>query len=51
MERVTRIKATNDRPAAEELARRYVDGDRVPQAVITQRSQAFPQTSFVYSGR
>ena len=51
MERVVHIKATNDRAAAEEFARRYVDGERVPQAVITQRAQAFPQTTFVYSGR
>ncbi len=49
MERVMRIKATNDRAAAEDLARRYVDSDRVPQAVITERARAFPQTAFVYS--
>jgi len=49
MERVVRIKATNDRAAAEALARRYVDGDRVPQAIITQRARAFPQTTFVYA--
>lgn len=49
MTRVVRIKATNDRPAAEELARRYVDGDRVPQAVITERARAFPQTTFVFA--
>jgi hypothetical protein len=51
MERVMHIKATNDRAAAEEFARRYVDGDRVPRAIITQRSRAFPQTTFVYGGR
>lgn len=49
MERVVQIKAANDRVAAEALARRYVDGPRVPQAVITQRARAFPQTTFVYS--
>lgn len=49
MERVLRIKATNDRAAAEAMARRYVDGDRVPRATITERYQAHPQASFVYA--
>ncbi len=49
MARVLHLKARNDRAAAEEIARRYVDGDRVPQAVITERFHAFPQVSFVYS--
>ena len=49
MTRVLHLKARNDRAAAEEIARRYVDGDRVPQAVITERFHAFPQVSFVYS--
>lgn len=49
MTRVLHIKARNDRAAAEELARRYVDGERVPQRVITERYRAFPQVSFVYS--
>jgi hypothetical protein len=49
MTRVLHLKSRNDRAAAEELARRYVDGDRVPQAVITERFHAFPQVTFVYS--
>lgn len=49
MARVLRMKARNDRAAAEEIARRYVDGDRLPQAVIAARFHAFPQVSFVYS--
>lgn len=51
METVVRIKATNDRAAAEALAERYVDGDLVPQAAIAERYQRFPRTSFVYSVR
>lgn len=46
---VMRIKATGDRAAAEELANRYVDGDRVPQATIVERYRRFPQAAFVYS--
>ena len=49
MQLVTRIKATNDRRRAEELATRYVDGDVVPQQVIVERYRAFPQAAFVYS--
>ncbi len=49
MELVMRIKATNDRARAEELAARYVDGDRVPQAMIVERYRDFPRQSFVYS--
>ncbi len=49
MARVLRIKARNDRAAAEDIARRYVDGDRVPQATITERYRAFPQVTFVYA--
>ncbi len=49
MTRVLRIKATNDRAAAEALAARYVDGDRVPMDVITERLRAQPQTAFVYA--
>jgi hypothetical protein len=43
------VKARNDRAAAEEMARRYVDGDRVPQAAIAERFHAFPQVAFVYA--
>jgi hypothetical protein len=46
---VMRIKSTGDRAAAEELANRYVDGDVVPQPMITERSQRFPRATLVYS--
>ncbi|MFO0712117.1 MAG: hypothetical protein U0353_19865 [Sandaracinus sp.] len=51
MTTVMRVKATGDRAAAEALATRYVDGDRVPHAAIVERYQGFPQASFVYSVR
>ena len=49
MAQVMRIKATGDRAAAEALATRYVDGDRVPHALVVERYRGFPQVSFVYS--
>jgi hypothetical protein len=49
MTRVMHIKATGDRAAAEALATRYVDGDRVPHATIVERYRSFPQVAFVYS--
>ncbi len=49
MARVMRLKATHHRPAAEALAARYVDGDRVPMDVITERLRAQPQAAFVYA--
>ena len=48
---VTRIKASGDRAGAEELAARYVDGDVVPMATITERYLRQPRGSFVYSIR
>jgi len=42
------IKAKNDNAAALELAKKYVDGAVVPQAVITERELRFPKPSFVY---
>jgi hypothetical protein len=42
------IKAKNDNAAAIELAKKYVDGTVVPQAVITERELRFPKPSFVY---
>jgi hypothetical protein len=51
MQTVVRIKATNDRAAAEALAARYVDGETVPQATVVERYLRFPRTSFVYSVR
>jgi hypothetical protein len=49
MERVVRLKAANDRAAAEAMAARYVDGDRVPRGAITERYLAWPQAAFVYA--
>ncbi len=49
MAEVMRIKATGDRAAAEALAARYVDGDRVPHQTIVDRYRGFPQASFVYA--
>jgi hypothetical protein len=48
MRRAGRIKATNDRAAAEELVRRYVDGDVVPMSTITERVLRDPKTAFTY---
>jgi len=49
MRRVVGILSTADRPAAEALATRYVDGETVPQPVIVERHRRFPRTSFVYA--
>jgi hypothetical protein len=49
MTQVMRIKATGDRSAAEALATRYVDGDRVPHALLVERYRGFPQVTFVYN--
>ena len=49
MQTVGRIKAKNDRAAAEALAARYVDGDRVPQAIIAERVLRQPRTAPVYA--
>lgn len=49
MKKVGAIKATGDKTGAEELAKRYVDGAVVPQAVITERILRSPRMSFVYS--
>lgn len=42
------IKATADRAKAEALAAKYVDSDRVPQALIRERYSRVPKQSFVY---
>jgi hypothetical protein len=42
------IKAKNDNAAALDLAKKYVDGTVVPQALITERELRFPKPSFVY---
>jgi hypothetical protein len=49
MQQVGRIKAANDRAAAETLAKAYVEGDRVPQAIITERVLRQPRTVPVYA--
>jgi hypothetical protein len=49
MRQVMEIKSTGDRPRAEALAARYVDGDRVPQALVVERSQRFPAPTMVYA--
>jgi hypothetical protein len=49
MKRVAQIKATNDRAGAEDLAKRYVDGDVVPQKIIAERVQRAPRASYVYA--
>lgn len=49
MKLVGTIKAKNDKKGAEALAKKYVDGKVVPQAVIAKRFLRFPKTSFVYS--
>lgn len=49
MREVGRIKATGDLAAAEAWAARTVDGDAVPQRLITERVLRFPRASFVYA--
>ncbi|MBN1772720.1 MAG: hypothetical protein JXB32_15735 [Deltaproteobacteria bacterium] len=46
---VGRIKARGDKAAGEELVRKYVDGDVVPLALITERVLRDPKTSFFYA--
>jgi hypothetical protein len=45
------IKARGDKAAAEALAAKYVDGDRIPQAVIAERYARISRASLVYSVR
>jgi hypothetical protein len=49
MKLVGGIKASNDKTGAEELAKKYVDGDRVPQKLIQERILRYPQPNFVYA--
>jgi len=51
MREVGSIKARGDRAAAEKLCATMVDGDAVPQKLITERVLRFPKASFVYSVR
>jgi hypothetical protein len=46
---VAGIKARGDRPTAEELLRKHVDGGAERQAVISERLQRLPRASFVYA--
>lgn len=47
--RVTGIKARGDKPGAQKLLKRYVNGSIVPQKVITKRMLRYPKSSYVYS--
>lgn len=49
MKQVATIKARNDKAAAEALAKKYADGDRVPQSAIAERVLRFQKNSFVYA--
>jgi hypothetical protein len=49
MKTVGGLKATGDKAGAEALARKYVDGDVVPQALITERLLRNPRATFVYA--
>jgi hypothetical protein len=49
MKLVGGLKANGDRVGAEALAKKYVDGPVVPQAIITERWLRSPRGSFVYS--
>jgi hypothetical protein len=43
------IKAKNDKAGAEALVKKYVDGNAVPQPLITERELRYPRQSFVYA--
>lgn len=49
MQAVARIKAMNDKAAAEALVKKYVDGPGVPRSAIAERVLRFPKNSFVYA--
>ena len=49
MKNVGSMKARNDKAFAVNLAKKYVDGKTVPQAVIAERLLKFPQPNFVYA--
>jgi hypothetical protein len=42
------LKAKADKNGADALAKKYVDGPRVPQKQITERVLRFPKPAFVY---
>jgi hypothetical protein len=49
MKVVGAIKASGDKAGAEALSKKYVDGDAVPQKLITERLLRHPKASFVYA--
>jgi len=49
MKLVGGIKARGDKPGADALLKKYVDGTVVPHALITERYLRFPKASFVYA--
>jgi len=51
MKLVGGIKARGDKAAAEALAAKYVDGDRIPQQVLVERFARLPRATLVYSVR
>ncbi len=49
MKTVATLKAKTDKPAADALVARFVDGPVVPLKVIAERELRFPQTTYVYA--
>jgi hypothetical protein len=49
MKTVGGLKASGDRAGAEALAKKYVDGNVVPQGIIAERLLRNPRATFVYS--
>lgn len=49
MQSVGRIKATNDKKAAQQLVSQYVDAPKAPHKLITERMTKAPKASFVYA--
>jgi hypothetical protein len=48
MKVVGNIKAKGDKKKAEELVKKYVDGDTVPMKLIAERSLRHPKATFLY---
>lgn len=51
MQTVGSIKAKGEKAKAEELVKKYVDGDVVPMKLIAERSLRHPKAAFLYSVR
>lgn len=49
MQAIGRIKAMNDKAAAEAFVKKYVEGPGVPHSAIGERVLRFPKNSFVYA--